>query len=210
MSKPVANAAKGEVSIHGKVYLTVARRISDFRNAHPSYSITSTVLHADHDYVQVRAEIANDEGRVVASGLAEEVRKASNINKTSALENAETSAVGRALAFFGMGGTEIASADEVAGAISQQNQDQASEYLMKHNEALRNPVVLMAVAQIKESLASDDYAYAAQVEAELEPEERTALWVAPSKGGVFTTDERTKLKCDAMNAARKELAQGGQ
>ena len=43
------------------------------------------------------------------------------INKTSALENAETSAVGRALAFLGFAGTEIASADEVANAIKQQN-----------------------------------------------------------------------------------------
>lgn len=208
MSK--ADASKGEVNIHGKVYLTVARRIDDFRKAHPDYSITSTVLHADQDYVQVRAEIANTTGRVVASGLAEEVRKASNINKTSALENAETSAVGRALAFFGMGGTEIASADEVAGAISQQKEDQASEYLIKHNEVLRDSQVLMAVAQMKESLASDDYAYVAQVEAELDREEMVALWVAPSKGGVFTTEERTKLRSDAMNQARKDQAQGGQ
>lgn len=208
MSK--ADASKGEVNIHGKVYLTVARRIDDFRKAYPDYSITSTVLHADQDYVQVRAEIANVEGRVVASGLAEEVRKASNINKTSALENAETSAVGRALAFFGMGGTEIASADEVAGAISQQKEDQASEYLMKHNDVLRDSQVLMAVAQMKESLASDDYAYVAQVEAELDREEMVALWVAPSKGGVFTTEERTKLRSDAMNQARKDQAQGGQ
>ena len=208
MSK--ADASKGEVNIHGKVYLTVARRIDDFRKSYPDYSITSTVLHADQDYVQVRAEIANVEGRVVASGLAEEVRKASNINKTSALENAETSAVGRALAFFGMGGTEIASADEVAGAISQQKEDQASEYLMKHNDVLRDSQVLMAVAQMKESLASDDYAYVAQVEAELNREEMVALWVAPSKGGVFTTEERTKLRSDAMNQARKDQAQGGQ
>ena len=210
MSRGKADSSKGEVSIHGKVYLTVARRIDDFRKAHPNYSITSTVLHADHDYVQVRSEIANEEGRIVASGLAEEVRKASNINKTSALENAETSAVGRALAFFGMGGTEIASADEVAGAIGQQKEDQASEYLLKHNELLRDPMLLMAIAQIKESLASNDYSYAAQVEAELERDEIVALWVAPSKGGIFTTEERTKLKSDEMNSARKNQAQGEQ
>lgn len=210
MIKAKADASKGEVSIHGKVYLTVARRIDDFRKQYPDYSITSTVLHADHDYVQVRAEIANTDGRVIASGLAEEIRKASNINKTSALENAETSAVGRALAFLGMGGTEIASADEVAGAITQQKEDQASDYLIKHNELLRDPLLLMAVAQIKESLASDDYSYAAQVEAELERDEIVALWVAPSKGGIFTTEERTKLKSDEMNSARKHHAQGEQ
>lgn len=210
MSRGKADSSKGEVSIHGKVYLTVARRIDDFRKAHPNYSITSTVLHADHDYVQVRSEIANEEGRIVASGLAEEVRKASNINKTSALENAETSAVGRALAFFGMGGTEIASADEVAGAIGQQKEDQASDYLLKHNLILQDNLVLMAIAQIKEALAADDYGYAAQVEAELERDDIVALWVAPSKGGIFTTEERTKLKSDEMNSARKNQAQGEQ
>jgi len=194
---------KGEVKIHGKVYLTVARRINDFRKEHPDYSITSVVLHADDEYVQVKAEISNQTGRVIASGLAEENRKSSNINKTSALENAETSAVGRALAFYGMGGTEIASADEVSSAISLQREMEASEYLIKHNEALRKPEVLLAVAHIKESLSGDDFHYAAQVEGELEREELTALWVATSKGGVWTTEERAKLKSDAMNAARK-------
>lgn len=210
MSKAKADASKGEVSIHGKVYLTVARRIDDFRRAYPDYSITSTVLHADVYYVQVRSEIANEDGRVIASGLAEEVRKASNINKTSALENAETSAVGRALAFFGMGGTEIASADEVAGAIVQQKEDQASDYLIQHNKVLMDEDVLMAVAHIKNSLKDGDYHYAAQVEAELEREDIVALWVAPSKGGIFTTEERTKLKSDEMNSARKAQAQGEQ
>ena len=49
---------------------------------------------------------------------AEENRSFGKINKTSALENAETSAVGRALAFLGLGGSEIASADEVSTAIA--------------------------------------------------------------------------------------------
>ena len=55
---------------------------------------------------------------IVATGHAEEYRDSSKINKTSALENAETSAIGRALASFGLGGTEFASADEVARAIN--------------------------------------------------------------------------------------------
>ena len=57
----------------------------------------------------------------IYTGHAEEVYDSSMINKTSALENCETSAIGRALASAGFGGTEFASADEVANAISQQN-----------------------------------------------------------------------------------------
>jgi hypothetical protein len=59
-----------------------------------------------------------------ATGWAEEVRGSSNINKTSALENCETSAVGRALGFAGFGSTEqIASADEVEVAIARQKKE---------------------------------------------------------------------------------------
>ena len=69
----------------------------------------------------MKASISNEQGRLLATGFAEEVRAASKINRTSALENAETSAVGRALAALGLAGTEYASADEVANAITQQN-----------------------------------------------------------------------------------------
>lgn len=110
----------GIVSIHGKEYRTVARRIEDFRSKYSSWSIQTDVVARDDAEVVVKATILDDQGRVISTGYAEESRAASKINKTSALENAETSAVGRALAFFGDAGTEIASADEVAGAIQQQ------------------------------------------------------------------------------------------
>ena len=59
--------------------------------------------------------------KIVANGLAEEKKNASRINQTSALENCETSAVGRALAFCGMTNDKIASAEEVSAAIEQQS-----------------------------------------------------------------------------------------
>tara|TARA_R110000772_G_scaffold215685_1_gene326101 strand:+ start:959 stop:1558 length:600 start_codon:yes stop_codon:yes gene_type:complete len=197
----MAKQDTGEVSIHGKIYLTVARRISDFRSAHPDYSVTSTVLHADERYVQVQAFIADETGRVLSSGLAEEVRAASNINKTSALENAETSAVGRALAFLGLGGTEIASADEVAGAINQQNSEPNNK-LLAHNKVLQENIA--TVSLIKDALHLGDWMYVAQLEAEISQDERAALWVAPSNGGIWTTEERALLKSNEMSAARKQ------
>jgi hypothetical protein len=68
----------------------------------------------------MRCEISNEEGRILATGHAEEFRKSSQINSTSALENAETSCIGRALASLGFGGSEFASANEVQNAIQQQ------------------------------------------------------------------------------------------
>ena len=111
----------GIVNIRGKEYQTVALRVQKFREQHPSWSLTSEVLFRDADCVVVKSIIADETGRVLATGHAEEYRKASQINGTSALENAETSAHGRSLAALGIGGTEFASANEVQNAIHQQS-----------------------------------------------------------------------------------------
>jgi len=116
----------GVISIHGREYQTVAYRVQRFREAHPSYGLTTSIIDRDPECVVVQAAIADETGRTLATGHAEEVRKASQINKTSALENAETSAIGRALAALGFGGTEFATANEVQNAIHQQN-DPADE-----------------------------------------------------------------------------------
>jgi hypothetical protein len=107
------------VQIHGKEYLTVAERVADFRTKHADWTIESDLISND-DAVIVKTSILNESGRLLASGFAEEIRGSTMINSSSALENCETSAVGRALSFLGFGGTEIASADEVANAIKQQ------------------------------------------------------------------------------------------
>lgn len=110
----------GVVNIRGKEYQTVALRVQKFREAHPNWSLTSEVLFRDADCVVMKSIIADETGRVLATGHAEEFRKASQINGTSALENAETSAHGRSMAALGLGGTEFASANEVQNAIQQQ------------------------------------------------------------------------------------------
>ncbi len=116
------------VNIHGKQYLPVAERMEMIKTeiGIANYSVQSEVLHHDSERVIVRVELHIDHGNGIQRyvGHAEEYRAASKINKTSALENAETSALGRALAFAGWAGDEIASADEVAAAIQQQQPTQ--------------------------------------------------------------------------------------
>lgn len=114
MNKPQS----GVVNIRGREYQTVALRVQTFRERHPTFALITEVLHRDELCVVMRASISDDSGRIIATGHAEEYRKASEINRTSALENCETSAIGRALAALGLGGTEFASADEVARAVS--------------------------------------------------------------------------------------------
>lgn len=110
----------GIVDIRGKQYLTVAYRVNEFREKYPNYTLTADILYRDATEVVMKATISDETGRIIATGHAEEQRKSSQINATSALENAETSAIGRALAAFGLGGTEFASANEVENAIHQQ------------------------------------------------------------------------------------------
>lgn len=110
----------GKVNIHGKEYLTVAYRIKKFREDHPVWTVDTTLIYHQPDVVVVRAVIIDQDGRVLATGHAEEFRASSTLNETSAIENAETSAVGRALAFLGYTGSEIASADEIEIALRKQ------------------------------------------------------------------------------------------
>ena len=70
----------GIVNIRGKEYQTVALRVQKFREAHPGWSLTSEVLFRDADCVVMKSIIADETGRVLATGHAEEYRKASQIN----------------------------------------------------------------------------------------------------------------------------------
>ena len=110
------------IKIHNNDYATVALRIGILRrNLGTAATIKSSIIHQDDKKVIVQSEVFID-GNLVSTGLAEELRTASRINQFSALENAETSAVGRALAMLGLTNDKIASAEEVSGAIVQQSQ----------------------------------------------------------------------------------------
>lgn len=118
------SAQTGIVNIRGKEYQTVALRVQLFREKHPEHGLSTEIVYCDAECVRMKALITDASGRVIATGHSEEYRKSSQINRTSALENAETSAIGRALAAFGMGGTEFASANEVENAIHQQGRQE--------------------------------------------------------------------------------------
>ena len=107
------------VDIDGGTYTLIAERIKHLANEF-DYSIETNaefieVLNAWK--VKAVLTITEDGKTNTYSGHASEVIGSSDINSTSALENAETSAVGRACAMAGIGVTEnIASANEVEGA----------------------------------------------------------------------------------------------
>src|ERR1700685_4212108 len=84
-------------------YETVASRLHRFRTDNKAFTINTQVLTVTDEVVRMRCEIGwyDEKGTFIllASAHAEEYRAASEINATSALENCETSALGRALAF---------------------------------------------------------------------------------------------------------------
>jgi len=109
------------INIKGKDYVEVHERLKFFRANYPNFTLSSKVLEKTDTSILIKATIRNEEGRVIASGLAEESKGSTFINKTSYVENCETSAWGRALGNFGIGlDTSVASADEVSNAIAQQ------------------------------------------------------------------------------------------
>lgn len=192
---------EGIVPIHGKQYKTVAYRVNEFRKKYSDYTVSTELVEANDTLVVMKASISNEQGRLLATGFAEEVRAASKINRTSALENAETSAIGRALAALGLAGTEYASADEVANAIRQQNDGEFFEFMA----TVRDHFDWIMYA--KEAIANEDWQSLAGIWGDIDHETMATLFRAPSKGGIFTTEERAACKSnDAFNQARKELA----
>jgi hypothetical protein len=73
----------GVVKIHGKEYKTVALRVAEFRAAHPDYTISTELVEANDVLVIMKANILDNDGRLLATGYSEEVRAASKINATT-------------------------------------------------------------------------------------------------------------------------------
>ena len=98
----------------GKMYLQVVHRVEAFRRVlGADFGIDTKIIVDDGHRVVVKAIVTNKDGITVGSGMAEEIRGQGHVNTTSALENAETSAIGRALASLGLSGGEYASANEM-------------------------------------------------------------------------------------------------
>ena len=122
----------------GKIYTSVSYRTGKFREKYPEWGVDFLEVPYEGGngvtkddprgrFIKMRCEIRDKSGRLVAVGHAEEDRKFGPDNKTSAIENAETSALGRALANLGFLTDQYASAEEV-------EQAQARERAMKRYE----------------------------------------------------------------------------
>ena len=142
-------------NIRGKQYVEVNERIKFFRQEgqYKGWGIHTDINMLDGDQCLCKCTIINDAGEVMSQGHAHEVKSSSNINKTSHVENCETSAVGRALAMLGIGiDTSIASSNEVEEAIAKQQElvdNPQVQKLAKKIDAPVENIMDKAVAYIK-------------------------------------------------------------
>ena len=120
-----ANATIKTSPIQGKQYAEVNQRIKAFRSLCPGGAIVTDMLSNKDGICIFRATVYDEEARILGTGTAYEKEGSSFINKTSYIENCETSAVGRALGMCGFGiDVSIASAEEVQNAIMNQGDKQ--------------------------------------------------------------------------------------
>lgn len=181
-------AKEGFVSIHGKEYKTVAKRVQEFREnpAFNGWTIMTDIVKLDDDMCVMRASIlskaTDGEAQIIATGHGCEFKTSSQINKTSYVENCETSAIGRALAALGLGGTEFASANEVQNAIYQQNNpvkptsvkatDGAMENLDEESQQFIRDFAIEIIAEMDEGNTNHAYDKLQS----LDNDEKTAIW----------------------------------
>lgn len=135
-----ANETIKTTDIKGREYAEVNQRIKAFRMVYPTGTIRTFMLSNENGVCIFRADVIGENGMLLASGTAYEKENSTFINKTSYIENCETSAVGRALGMAGFGiDTSVASAEEVQNAMNNQlpSEEEAKEYVFtfgKHKD----------------------------------------------------------------------------
>lgn len=122
-----ANNICSTTDIKGKDYVMVNQRVKAFRMVYPDGRIETEIVSLNNGTVTFKATVYDGTGNFLANGYAQEKESSSFINKTSFIENCETSAIGRALGFCGFGiDSSIASYEEVANAMKNQGKDVTS------------------------------------------------------------------------------------
>ena len=117
----IANMQLNQMDIKGKMYTEVNERIKAFRMICPNGTIETEMLSNENGVCIFKASVYDELGNLLGTGTAYEKENSTFINKTSYIENCETSAVGRALGMCGFGiDVSVASAEEVANAIANQ------------------------------------------------------------------------------------------
>jgi len=148
------------MDVKGKDYAPVNQRIKAFRMLYPNGFITTEMLSHENNVCVFKASVGyieNLDRIILGTGTACEQQGTSNVNKTSYVENCETSAVGRALGMAGIGiDTSVASYEEVLNAIEEQNKpdkiDQKKQEVKTKQAELQSKIKMIKKYIKKEEL----------------------------------------------------------
>jgi hypothetical protein len=116
-----AKKSAGMLELHNKWYWQVAPRLAAFKKSNPTISVITEIITLEETHCVMQARLTDENGLIHGIGHALEGRSDRGVNSTSYLENAETSAIGRALASTGWSGGEYASAEELLIALENQS-----------------------------------------------------------------------------------------
>ena len=182
-------------------YETVEDRLIRFWADHPNGRIATSIHHYDDTKVVFRAEIYFDaaDQHPKAVGYAEEVRGASPVNKTSHLENAETSAIGRGLANCNYAPTGARPSREEMEKVQRM-----TEMPVREN--------LMAIAEVAKSFGGtivDDRPGARRVKNTNDPASRPQIGkiVSLAMALKYTKEERLDMASSHAGRPIKDLAE---
>lgn len=130
------NKTLNTLDIKGKDYVEVNERIKAFRMLYPTGTIQTEMISNENGVCVFKAIVGyyNDDASIIhvlGTGTAYEKENSTFINKTSYIENCETSAVGRALGMCGLGiDKSIASAEEIVNVITNITKEDAENYVL--------------------------------------------------------------------------------
>ena len=125
-----ANSGIKTIDVKGKDYAEVPQRIKAFRSVCPNGAIVTELISCENGVCIFKASVYDEKQVLLGTGTAYEREDSSFINKTSYIENCETSAVGRALGMCGFGiDVSVASAEEVQNAMLNQGEATSKEPL---------------------------------------------------------------------------------
>ena len=141
-----ANEGLSTIDLKNKPYVLVPERVKAFRKLFPEGFIVTDILSLENGVVTMKSEVGYYEGDrrvVLGTGMAYEKEANGYVNKTSYIENCETSAVGRALGFLALGidGGGICSAEELVNAINNQKSQPKSVIVPMKSEETK-PITL--------------------------------------------------------------------
>ena len=196
----IANETIKTTDIKGREYAEVNQRIKAFRMIYPQGSIVTQMLSNENGVCVFKATVGTDDGVILGTGTAYEKEDSSFINKTSYIENCETSAVGRALGMAGFGiDVSVASAEEVANAIQNQEvtQEEADTYKLtfgKHKGKTLKEIYKEAPDYIQWMLNNSN-------------DERMIKLIELATGEKIPTEEESKQRLQFLNSINNLILQ---